>query len=144
MASLEIEIDDTQKISRPHVSGFDGVVVIRKAWKEENNKSKVTRVDRPKNPPMLKLVFLSGNLEIPNFYGIVKNLPLFCLDGSLYSRPYSGYLFSNRSNIYGDHENSDLTPTTAITVRIRSFIFYNCHSDWEDKIVTCGLNNKLV
>ena len=137
-------IDDTQKISRSHAPGFDGVVVVRKAWKEENNKSKVTGVDRPKNPPMLKLVFFSGNSEIPNFYGVVKNLPLFCLDWSLYSRPYSGYLFSNRSNIYGDPEDLDSTPTTAITVRIRSFIFYNCHSDWEDKIVTCGVNNKLV
>ena len=93
---------------------------------------------------MLKLVFSFGNSEIPNFYGFMKNLTLFCLDGSLYSRPYSGYLFSNRSNIYGDPEDSDSTPTTAITVRIRSLTFYNCHSDGEDKIVTCGLNNKLV
>ena len=93
---------------------------------------------------MLKLIFSFGNLEIPNFFCAVKNLPLFCLDGSLYSRPYSGYLFSNRSNIYGDPEDSDSTPTTAITVRIRSLTFYNCHSDGEDKIVTCGLNNKLV
>ena len=61
---------------------------------------------------MLKLVFSFGYLEIPNFYGVVKNLPLFCLDGSLYSRPYSGYLSSNRSNIYGDLEGPDLTPTT--------------------------------
>ena len=93
---------------------------------------------------MLKLIFSFGNLEIPNFFGAVKNLPLFCLDGSLYSRPYSGYLFSNRSNIYGDPEDSDSTPTTVITVKIRSLIFYNCHSDGEDKIVTRGLNNKLV
>ena len=78
---------------------------------------------------MLKLVFSFGYLEIPNFYGVVKNLHLFCLDGSLYSRPYSGYLFSNRSNFYGDSEDSDSTPTTAIMVRIRSFIFYNCHND---------------
>ena len=78
---------------------------------------------------MLKLVFSFGYSEIPKFYGVVKNLPLFCLDGSLYSRPYSGYLSSNRSNIYGDPEGLDLTPTTAITVRIRNFIFYNCHSD---------------
>ena len=136
--------DDTQKISRPHIPGFNGVVVVWKAWKEENNKSKVTGVDRPKNLSMLKLVFFSGNSEIPNFYGVVKNLPLFCLDGSLYSRPYRDYLFSNRSNIYGDLKDSDSTPTTAIMVRIRSFIFYNSHSDWEDKIMTCGLNNKLV
>ena len=93
---------------------------------------------------MLKLVFSFGNSEIPNFYGVVKNFPLFCLDGSLYSRPYNGYLFSNRSNTYGDPEDSDSTPTTAITVRIRSLIFYNYHSDGEDKIVTRGLNNKLV
>ena len=93
---------------------------------------------------MIKLVFSFGYSEIPNFYGIVKNLPLFCLDGSLYSRPYSGYLSSNRSNIYGDPEGPDLTHTTAITVRIRSFIFYNYHSDWEDKVVMRGLNNKLV
>ena len=78
---------------------------------------------------MLKLIFSFGYSEIPNFYGVVKNLPLFCLDGSLYIRPYSGYLFSNRSNIYGDSEDSDSTPTTTITVRIRSFIFYNCHND---------------
>ena len=93
---------------------------------------------------MLKLVFFFGNSEIPNFYGVVKNFPLFCLDGSFYSRPYNGYLFSNCSNTYGDPEDSDSTPTTAITVRIRSLIFYNCHSDGEDKIVTRGLNNKLV
>ena len=93
---------------------------------------------------MLKLVFSFGYSEIPNFYGSVKNLPLFFLDGSLYSRPYSGYLSTNRSNIYGDPEGPDLTLTTAITVRIRSFIFDNCHSDGEDKIVTRGLNNKLV
>ena len=91
---------------------------------------------------MLKLVFSFGNSEIPNFYGVVKNLPLFCLDGSLYSRPYSGYLFS--INTYGDPEDSDSTPTTTITVRIRSLIFYNCYSDGEDKIVTRDLNNKLV
>ena len=78
---------------------------------------------------MLKLVFSFGYSENLNFYDVVKNLPSFCLDGSLYSRPYSGYLFSNHSNIYGDSEDLDLTPTTAITVRIRSFIFYNCHSD---------------
>ena len=78
---------------------------------------------------MLKLAFSFGYSEIPNFYGVVKNLPLFCLDGSLYSRPYSSYLSSNCSNIYGDPEGPDLTPTTAITVRIRSFIFYNCYSD---------------
>ena len=66
------------------------------------------------------------------------------MDGSLYSRPYNGYLFSNRSNTYGDPENSYSTPTIAITVRIRSLIFYNCHSDGEDKIVMRGLNNKLV
>ena len=78
---------------------------------------------------MLKLGFFFGYLEIPNFYGIVKNSPLFFLDGSLYSKPYSGYLFSNRSNIYRDPGGPDLTPTTVITVRIRSFIFYNCHSD---------------
>ena len=69
---------------------------------------------------MLKLVFSFGYLEIPNFYGVVKNLPLFCLDGSLYSRPYSGYLSSNRSNICGDPKGPNLTPTTAITVRIIS------------------------
>ena len=74
----------------------------------------------------------------------MKNLPLFCLDGSLYSRPYNGYLFSNRPNTYGDPEDSDSTPTTAITVRIRSLIFYNCHSDEKNKIVTRGLNYKLV
>ena len=74
----------------------------------------------------------------------MKNLPLFCLNESLYSRPYSGYLLSNHSNIYGDPEDSDSTPTTAIMVRIRSLIFYNCPSDGEDKIVTRGLNNKLV
>ena len=39
--------DDMQKISKPHASVFDGVVVVRKAWKEYNNKSKVTEVDRP-------------------------------------------------------------------------------------------------
>ena len=78
---------------------------------------------------MLKLVFSFGYSEIPNFYDVVKNLPLFCLDGSLYSRPYSGYLSSNRSNIYGDPEGPEITPTIAIMVRIRSFIFYNCHSD---------------
>ena len=93
---------------------------------------------------MLKLVFSFGNSKIPNFYGVVKNFSLFCMDGSLYSRPYNGYLFSNRSNTYGDPENSDSTPTIAITVRIRSLIFYNYHSDGEDKIVTRGLNNKLV
>ena len=93
---------------------------------------------------MLKLVFSFRYSEIPNFYGVVKNLLLFCLEGSLYSRPYSGYLFSNRSNIYGGSEDSDSTPTIAITVRIRSFIFYNRHSEGEDKIVTCVLNNKLV
>ena len=93
---------------------------------------------------MLKLVFSFGNSEIPNFYGVVKNLPLFYLDGSLYSRSYSGYLFSNCSNTYGDPEDLDSTPTTAITVRIRSLIFYNYHSDGEDKIVTRDLNNKLV
>ena len=93
---------------------------------------------------MFKLVFSFGNSEIPNFFGAVKNFPLFCLDGSLYSRPYSGYLFSNRSNIYGGPEDSDSTPTTVITVRIRSFIFYNCNSEGEDKIVTHVLNNKLV
>ena len=69
---------------------------------------------------MLKLDFSFGYSEIPNFYGVVKNLPLFFLDGSLYSRPYSGYLSSNRSNIYRDPEGPDLTPTTAITVRIIS------------------------
>ena len=74
----------------------------------------------------------------------MKNFFLFCLDGSLYSRPYNGYLFSNRSNTYGDLEDSNSTPTTAITVRIRSLTFNNCHSDGEDKIVTRGLNNKLV
>ena len=93
---------------------------------------------------MLKLVFFFGNSEIRYFYGVVKNFFLFCLDGSLYSRPYNGYLFSNRSNTYGDPEDLDSTPTTAITVRIRSLIFYNCHIDGEDKIVTRGLNNKLV
>ena len=93
---------------------------------------------------MLKLGFSFGYSEIPNFYGVVKNLPLFFLDGSLYSRPYSGYLSSNRSNIYGDPGGSDLTPTTAITVRIRSFIFYNCHNDREGKVVTRGLGNKLL
>ena len=93
---------------------------------------------------MLKLIFSFGNSEIPNFYGVVKNFSLFCLDGFLYSRPYSGYLFSNRSNTYGDPEDSDSTPITAITVRIRSLIFNNYHSDGEDKIVTRGLNNKLV
>ena len=93
---------------------------------------------------MLKLVFSFGNSELPNFYGVVKNLPLFCLDGSLYSKPYSGYLFSNRSNTYGDPEDSDSNPTTVIMVKIRSLIFYNCHSDGKDKIVTRGLNNKLV
>ena len=93
---------------------------------------------------MLKLVFLFGNSKIPYFYGVGKNYFLFFLDGSLYSRPYNGYLFSNRSNTYGDPEDSNSTPTTAITVRIRSLIFYNCHSDGEDKIVTRGLNNKLV
>ena len=66
---------------------------------------------------MLKLVFSFGYSEIPNFYGVVKNLPLFCLDGSLYSRPYSGYLSSNRSNIYGDPEGPNLIPIIAITVR---------------------------
>ena len=93
---------------------------------------------------MLKLDFSFGYSEIPNFYGVVKNLPLFCLDGSLYSRPYSGYLFSNRPNTHGDSKDSNSTPTIAITVRIRSLIFYNCHSDEEDKIVTRGLNYKLV
>ena len=78
---------------------------------------------------MIKLDFSFGYSEIPNFYGVVKNLLLFFLDGSLYSRPYSGYLSGNRSNIYGDLGGPDLTLTTAITVRIRSFIFYNCHSD---------------
>ena len=87
---------------------------------------------------MLKFVSSFGYSEIPNFYGVVKNLHLFCLDGSLYSRPYSGYLFSNRSKIYGDSEDSDSTPTTAITVRIKSFIFYNWHSNWEDEIMMCG------
>ena len=91
---------------------------------------------------MLKLVFSFGNSKIPNFYGVVKNLPLFCLDESLYGRPYSGYLFS--INTYRDLEDSDSTPTTAIMVRIRSLIFYNCYSDGEDKIVTHDLNNKLV
>ena len=89
---------------------------------------------------MLKLGFSFGYSEIPNFYGVVKNL----LDGSLYSRPHNGYLSSNRSNIYGDPEGSDLTPTTTITVRIRSFIFYNCHNDREGKVVKRGLGNKLL
>ena len=93
---------------------------------------------------MLKLVFSFRYSENPNFYGVVKNLPLFCLDWSLYGRPYSGYLFSNRPNTHGDFEDSDSTPTTAITIRIRSIIFYNCHSNEEDKIVTRGLNYKLV
>ena len=66
------------------------------------------------------------------------------MDESLYSRPYSGYLFSNRPNIHGDSEDSDSIPTTAIAVRIRSLIFYNFHSDEEEKIVTRGLNYRLV
>ena len=98
---------------------------------------------------MIKLVFSFGYSEIPNFYGVVKNLSLFCLDGSLYSRPYSGYLFSNNPNICGDSEGSDSTPTIAIVVRIISLIFYNYHSDEEEfyscfKIVTRGPNYKLL
>ena len=79
----------------------------------------------------------------------VKNFTLFCLDESLYSRPYSGYLFSNHSNICGDYEGLDSTPTIATAIRIISLIFYNCHSDKEEfcscfKIVTHGPNYKLL
>ena len=93
---------------------------------------------------MFKLVFAFWKLRNSQLLWNSENLLLFCLDESFYSRPYSGYLFSNCPNIHGDSEDSDLTPTTAIAVRIRSLIFYNYHSDEEDKVVTRGLNYKLV
>ena len=102
-----------------------------------------------KNPPIFKLVFVFWKLRNSQLLWNSENLTLLCLDESLYSRPYSGYLFSNRPNICGDSEGSDSTPTTTIAVRIISLIFYNSHSDEEDfcscfKIVTRGPNYKLL
>ena len=95
-----------------------------------------------KNPPIVKLVFVFWKLRNFQLLWNSENLTLFCLDESLYSRPY-------RPNICGDSEGSDSTPTTAIAVRIISLIFYNCHSDEEKfcscfKIVTRGPNYKLL
>ena len=102
-----------------------------------------------KNPPIFKLVFVFWKLRNSQLLWNSENLTLFCLDESLYSRSYSGYLFSNRPNICRDSEGSDSTPTTAIADRIISLIFYNCHSDEEEfwscfKIVTRVPNYKLL
>ena len=100
-----------------------------------------------KNPPMLKLVFVFQKLRNSQLFWNSENLTLFCLDVSLYSRPYSSYLFGQRPIICVDFEGSDSTPTIAVAVRIISLIFYNCHSDEEEfcscfKIVMHGLNYK--
>ena len=52
-----------------------------------------------KNPSILKLVF-SLELKNSNFRGS-GNLLSFDVDESLYSEPWSGYLFSNFLNVYG-------------------------------------------
>ena len=98
---------------------------------------------------MLKLVFVFWKLRNSQLLWNSENLTLFCLDESLYSRPYSSYLFGNRPNICGNSEGLDSTPTTAMAVRIISLIFYNCHSNEEEfcscfKIVMRGLNYKLL
>ena len=100
-----------------------------------------------KNPLMLKLVFVNWKLKNSQLFWNSENLTLFCLDVSLYSRPYIGYLFGYRPNICGDSKGSNSNPTTVMAVRIISLIFYNCHSDEEEfcssfKIVMPGLNYK--
>ena len=98
---------------------------------------------------MLKLVFVFWKLRNSQLLWNSENLTLFCLDESLHSRPYSGYLFSNCPNICGDSEGSDSTLTIAIAVRIISLILYNYHSDEEEfcscfKRVMRGPNYKLM
>ena len=46
--SVKNNNDDAQKTSRPNAPDFDGMVVVRKALKEENNRSKVIEVNQPK------------------------------------------------------------------------------------------------
>ena len=46
--SMKNNNDDAQKTNRPNAPYFDGMVVVRKAWKEENNRSKMIEVNRPK------------------------------------------------------------------------------------------------
>ena len=46
--SQTMPTNDAQKTSRLNAPGFDDMVVVRKAWKEENNRSKVIGVDRSK------------------------------------------------------------------------------------------------
>jgi len=67
--------------------------------KKKKHKIKGDRGKPAKNPPMLKLVF---SLGLKNFnFRSGKNLPLFDMDESFYSKFWSGYLFSNFLNMDG-------------------------------------------
>ena len=99
---INTEFDDAQKISRLNASGFNGLVVVWKAWKERNTIwvfSLGNQGESAKNPPMLKLVF-SLELKNSNFRSSGK-LPSFHMDESFYSELWCGYLFSNFLNVYG-------------------------------------------
>ena len=68
------------------------------ALKRKKHKINGDQGEPAKKPSMLKLVF---SLELKNFnFGGSGNLLSFDVDESLYSEPWSGYLFSNFLNMY--------------------------------------------
>ena len=96
---FQMNSNDAKKISRLNTPGFNGLVVVWKAWKERNTKIKGDRGEPAKNPLMLKLVF---PLELKNSnFRSSGNLISFDVDESLYGELWSGYLFSNFLNVYG-------------------------------------------
>ena len=86
-------INNAKKNQQTKCSGLQWASGYLEGLKRKKYKIKGDRGKPVKNPPMLKLVF-SLKLKNSNFRGS-GNLLSFDLDVSLYSEPWSGYLFSN-------------------------------------------------